>query len=413
MATFFNEYFRVTSDQVDKHGAFNVSIINDLPLFIDPFLLFNSSKKEYQRLHADILQYMMFLRDKIMSGGVNDDLAKAWFMFPEVKQNWLGFSLQGNGGSGLGKDFADALRANLQSLFADFGKETISSGSHIEKVCLVRSGVGRDMISDFTTNLLKDFICRYTEAFAVAHIDPALRRTIPVNKAIFNYETESWERRAYDLPWRGDDFVLLTPKDMLTRDENWINRTDMIRDFEKIPVAIPDAELRGQVFNYFQSILAKPQRRLTQKDKDAAAIRTIMSFPQLVDYYIKMKEISGDEASDISSEKVFETKQVFETQVKELQLNLAAHTSFYKTGKSTYDEAHQRLAYLKDVIENKGGPGFSTMMAWLFSVKVIYKSFSVSSGLARLRTLAPRRTMAEGRLIIKSHAALRTKLSSK
>ena len=51
------------------------------------------------------------------------------------------------------------------------------------------------------------------------------------------------------------DFVLLTPKDMLTRDENWINRTDMIRDFESIPVAIPDAELRGQVFNYFQRIL--------------------------------------------------------------------------------------------------------------------------------------------------------------
>jgi hypothetical protein len=46
---------------------------------------------------------------------------------------------------------------------------------------------------------------------------------------------------------------------------------------------------------------------------------------------------------------------VFETQVKELQLNLAAHTTFYKTGKSTYEEAHQRLAFLKDVIENKGG----------------------------------------------------------
>jgi len=211
------------------------------------------------------------------------------------------------------------------------------------------------MISDFTTNLLKDFICRYTESFAIAHIDPSLRRKIPVNKAIFNYETESWERRTYDLPWGRDDFVLLTPKDMLTRDENWINRTDMIRDFESIPVAIPDAELRGQVFNYFQNMLGKPRRPPTQKDKDEAAIRTIMTFPQLVDYYIKMKEASGDEARDISSEKVIETIQVFETQVKELQWNLAEHTSFYKIGKTTYDEAHQRLAYLKDVIENKGG----------------------------------------------------------
>jgi hypothetical protein len=143
---------------------------------------------------------------------------------------------------------------------------------------------------------------------------------------------------------------------MLTRDENWINRTDMIRDFESIPVAIPDAELRGQVFNYFQRLLVRPTRKpLSQKEKDEAAIRTIMEFPDLVDYYIKNKENSGDEARDVSFEKVSETKRAFETQVKELQYALADKTAFYKTGKSTYEEAHQRLAYLKDVIENKGG----------------------------------------------------------
>jgi hypothetical protein len=113
MATFFNEYFGVTTAQVDDYGAFNISLINDLPLFIDPFLLFNSGKPEYQQLHDDILRYMIFLRDKITSGDTNPDLIKAWFMFPEIKQNWMGFSLHGNGGSGLGKDFAEALRANL------------------------------------------------------------------------------------------------------------------------------------------------------------------------------------------------------------------------------------------------------------------------------------------------------------
>src|SRR3954449_13195781 len=28
----------------------------------------------------------------------------------------------------------------------------------------------------------------------------------------------------YALPWVNDDFVILTPKDILTRDENWINK---------------------------------------------------------------------------------------------------------------------------------------------------------------------------------------------
>src|SRR5258707_7507354 len=68
-----------------------------------------------------------------------------------------------------------------------------------------------------------------------------------------------------------------------------------------------------------------------------------------------MKENSGDEARDISAEKVFQTKLVFETQVRDLQENLATHTAFYKKAGNTYDEAHERLAYLKDVIENKGG----------------------------------------------------------
>jgi len=64
VATFFNEFFGVSVAKIDKYGAFNISLINDLPLFIDPFLLFNSKKQEYQVLHDDIIRYMMYLRDK-------------------------------------------------------------------------------------------------------------------------------------------------------------------------------------------------------------------------------------------------------------------------------------------------------------------------------------------------------------
>jgi hypothetical protein len=92
MATFFNDYFGVSRDQIDEYGAFNISIINDLPLFIDPFLLFNNEKSEYKALHDDILKYMMFLRDAVIERRVTPDLEKAWFYFPEVRQNWLGFS---------------------------------------------------------------------------------------------------------------------------------------------------------------------------------------------------------------------------------------------------------------------------------------------------------------------------------
>ncbi|RVL94722.1 hypothetical protein [Sinorhizobium meliloti] len=356
MATFFNEFFGVTTDQLDAHGAFNISVINDMPLFIDPFLLFNSKKPEYRQLHDDILRYMMFLRDAVIAGRITPDLEKAWFLFPEVKQNWLGFSLHGNGGSGLGHDFASALKQNLETLFADFGAEKVTKGSHLEKVCLVQSGVGRDMISDFTTNLIKHWLCKYTEQFALAHIEPALRKKVWIAKSRFNYELEVWEREQFELPCLDGDFVLLTPKDLLTKDENWINKPDMIHDFESIPASIPDAELRGQVFNFFERALArKDDKRPTTRDRAEAAVKTIINFPQLIDYYIRLKEQTGDKATDISTQKVLETKEFFETQVRALQAALLGDTEFYDVKGLTYEEVHRRLAYLKDVIENKGG----------------------------------------------------------
>jgi len=363
MATYFNEYFNVSREAVDKYGAFNISLINDLPLFIDPFLLFHSQNPQYQKLHQDILRYVMFLRDRVVSGKINSDLKKAWFFFPEVRQNWLGFSKVGNGGTGLGKDFADSLIKNLKVLFSDFGSEQITKGSHIEKVCLVDDRVGRDNISDFTTNLIKHYLCEYTQEFARKNIAPHLRKVVWVEKAVFDYQTTSWQRRQYELPWLEEDrdYVLLTPKDILTRDENWINKTDMVRDFDSIPKAIPDSELRGQVFAYFEDQLrkdVKDGKEPTQAERKQAAIKTFIKFPMLVDYYIRHKENNGDKAIDISADRVRETQTIFEDQLRELRRELAKLTNFYNLAGSTYEETHLRIAYLKDVIETKGGHRF-------------------------------------------------------
>ena len=64
MATYFSEYFGAGRKALRRHGAFDISLVTDLPLFIDPFLLFNSRKKRYKQLHQDILNYLAFLRDR-------------------------------------------------------------------------------------------------------------------------------------------------------------------------------------------------------------------------------------------------------------------------------------------------------------------------------------------------------------
>lgn len=231
---YFSDYFGVLPETLEGYGAFNISLLNDLPLFIDPFLLFNSTKKEYQKLHDRIIHYLKFLREKSAGERIDRGLIHAWYRFPEVKQNWLGFSISGNEGRGLGSDFAGELHGNLHRVFSDFGDERVTKGSHLEKLCLFTDGVGRDNISDFTTNLIKEYLLEYTQTFARKFIHPSLRRETAILRVRFNYVTESWESDRYELPHYDGDYIILTPKDMLTKDQTWINRPDLIDDFDEI-----------------------------------------------------------------------------------------------------------------------------------------------------------------------------------
>ena len=178
---YFSDFFEVDPVVLEGYGAFNVSLINDLPLFIDPFLLFDSEDKRYRDLHESIINYVKFLRD---ASAVDQPMARGlmdhWFRFPEVKQNWLGFSRNGNAGSGLGNQFATALQRNLHVVFKDFGAETITKGSHLEKLCLLGNGVGRDHLSDFTTNLIKKFLLEYTQEFAAAQVERSKRKVFNI-----------------------------------------------------------------------------------------------------------------------------------------------------------------------------------------------------------------------------------------
>jgi hypothetical protein len=352
-SVYFSQYFRVSPETLAAHGAFNISLVTDLPLFIDPFLLFNSKKPEYRTLHDEIIGYLRFLRDKAATETLDPALMAAWYCFPEIKQTWLGFAATGNAGHGLGLKFAKSLHRNLHHVFREFGTEKVTKSSHLEKLCLIKEGVGRDNISDFTTNLIRAFLADYTQRFAIRHIDPSLRRTVALPRVRFNYETETWETDRYDLPWHTDDYVLLTPSDILTRDDTWINKSDLIKDFDLLPAAVSNAELRAQINNYFRSQLPR-RKEPTEKELRAAAIDTILRFPELIDHYIRYKEDHGDRATSISSQKVADAQTLYIDQLTQLRA-LLGRTDFYKIPGRSHAEARKRVDFLKDIIENGGG----------------------------------------------------------
>ena len=198
---YFSDYFNVSPDELKSYGAYNISLINDLPLFIDPFLLFGSDKKEYQELHNLMLKYMEFLKRKSSNSHISRPEIMAWYKFPEVRQNWLGYSRVGNAGSGLGIKFGENMSRSINHVFEDLGSEKITQSSHIEKACLFSLGVGRDNISDFTTNLIKSYLLTYTETFAKSHIDSRLLKRITVDKSYFDYALERWMPKEFLLPF--------------------------------------------------------------------------------------------------------------------------------------------------------------------------------------------------------------------
>jgi hypothetical protein len=95
MNSYFTDYFGVSEELVEEYGAFNISLITDLPLFIDPFLLFNSDKSEYQTLHDDIIRYLRFLKTKSEQGGIRPSFAKAWYSFGATQDGDSAKSLPG------------------------------------------------------------------------------------------------------------------------------------------------------------------------------------------------------------------------------------------------------------------------------------------------------------------------------
>ena len=350
---YFSDYFGVDEEIIEEYGAINISLISDLPLFIDPFLLFNSEDPEYQQIHREMIDYLHFLQKQAqLTPSLTSGMRKHWFNFSEVKQTWLGFSESGNSGRGMGIEFAEGLYSGLNTIFKDFAQTSITQSPHMEKLCLISPHVGRDKISDFTTNFAKRYLLEYTQRFAKAYLKPEQCKMCAVPRAAFNTFTRTWETRWYYLPYHNNDYVLLTPKSMLTKDDTFINRKDMIDKLPEIAPAIPDDELRFALNQYFAQALGDKDREPNKKEREGLAESFIHLHPEMIDYYLKYKEEHQEEATSISKENVQEVQQIFIEQASALVQTVQA-LGFYQLPPDAHAEAKKRVEYLKRAIEDQ------------------------------------------------------------
>lgn len=350
----FSDYFDIDKKKLEEYGALNICLTADLPLFIDPFLLFASDKPEYQKLHKGVVEHLVFLKEHAVESA-DKDINTSLFLFPERKQNWLGMSKYGNGGKGLGMRFAESAISAFNGFYKNFGDEEITEDSHIEKLTLVKSGVGKDFISDFTTNLILEYLLDFTEKFAVAHLGPSQIREFSI-RCRFDKATNTWQPRKFKLPYlfreKNGDFIILTPLDILTIDDSIIDNDDLISSFSNVTRSLKNDSLRSSINDFFRSNLPKKPSR---QDRIKAIYQTIEKFPDLIDYYIKSKEDKKGDIVLLSSAKIKELKGELLDDLSHLGKLLYENSMFYKVLPNSYDEALKRAIFLKDVIENNDG----------------------------------------------------------
>ncbi len=362
----FSDYFGINEQLIEDYGAVNINFICDLPLFIDPMLIFNSQKPEYRELHNSIIQYFHFLAKKSELGFTTGDLS-TFLDFSEIKNNWFGYSKSGNEGNGNGDEFARFFAKNIKFALQN---NNISSGVHFEKALLLFPGNGRDKISDLTTHLILDYLAKYTQNFAIANIDKKHLDTFYLDSK-FNYATETFESIEYTLPYiinkKGQqEFVILTPKDILRKGEPAINRADLLKRISKVRNSISDESIRSQLENYIcKAVVAyenecrvakkKIKESVIAKIEKDAFINALQNIPEIYDYYIKMKE---NEKEEVNAEAF---KEMVE-QIEKFYNNSAEFIRLYKEnfpyaieGATARDEAKQRILYFKHIIEDCDG----------------------------------------------------------
>ena len=170
---------------------------------------------------------------------------------------------------------------------------------------------------------------------------------INVERAEFNYDTESFVSREYTLPFiineKGKkEYVLLTPKDILREDEPAINRKSFLDSYDEIRLAIDIDVLRTYVNNYFRKAVLEYEEKQKKNKKNIseksikrierqAFSELIQECPELYDYYIKIVEDNPEQVkSDAKTERDIELEKLCANSKRIVELLINSGYTIYE-----------------------------------------------------------------------------------
>jgi hypothetical protein len=194
----------------------------DLPLGIDPFLLYKSRDPEIVGLHQNMIGAFNHGVSLISENKERD--AQRLFDFPEVEEIGLGYAKNSKRGSGMGVFLGSLVIETLKESPA-FRERGIR---HIEEMQLVSVGIAQDRTSDMAANLIKGYLADYTQK-QCQQLGIPMASGVPLQH-IFDFENLEWYDDYLELPLNPIDKspLLFVPR-RLVRALPWINFDDYLR----------------------------------------------------------------------------------------------------------------------------------------------------------------------------------------
>lgn len=199
----FSRTFGIKKTQAELDFV-DVLLETDVCLFVDPFAISQRPDPWSQRCHRTLTAFFQRVIDDIRSNRLNT-AREMLAHLQEPNEIRFGMSSKKPAGAGIGKFQADELFNALRDSSA------VKTGflSSLEECELMIEGVGRDKISDLTTNVIRSHLVEYTQRQCELHDVPV--QAVPA-AAFFNPTTLEWESGYVDLPVWKNKPIILVPK---------------------------------------------------------------------------------------------------------------------------------------------------------------------------------------------------------
>jgi hypothetical protein len=237
----------------------------DIPFYIDPFLLWKSPSLQDNSLHLVLINSINYLALQYQSN--SNDCVKTLIECSECNEVGLGMSK-----TRTGKKFSEKIANKILSLYKDVPQIKKEGFVHLEIIQLLVENIAEDRISDISASIIKSFLIDFT-------IENCEKHNIPMDKI----DIQCFDNKKYKM-CRESVFLPVNPntkQPIIFVPKRWLRKTNYI-------------SFRSYCNDYYI-----PQIQKTDEEHERVSILLYnRNNYDVVQQYIKIKERQKDDCKN-------------------------------------------------------------------------------------------------------------------